>query len=61
MIDHFIRLPEVMKRSGLARSTVLLWVKQKKFPQPIKLSPRVTVWKQSDIQVWIDKQQKDIK
>lgn len=47
--ERLVRLPEVMNKTGLARSTVWLFVKNGKFPKPIKLSKRVTVWKESEI------------
>lgn len=58
MNQQFIRLPEVSKLTGLAKSTVWLWVKENKLPKPIKLSPRVTVWHLSDLEQWIEKQSK---
>jgi len=60
MNEKFNRLPEVMKVTGLARSTVWLWVKMGKFPKPIKLSPRVTVWRESDLIDWIESQEQEI-
>lgn len=33
----------------VCRSTWLAWVKAKKAPQPIRLSPGVTVWRYSDV------------
>lgn len=53
--EKLIRIEQVMELTGLAKSTVWLWVKDKKLPKPIKLSPRVTVWKLSDIEQWIEK------
>jgi len=50
----FIRIKDVMKKTGLARSTIWLWVKEEKIPKPIKLSERVTVWKESDIDEWME-------
>lgn len=52
-MDKLIRLPRVMELTGLAKSTVWLWVKDGKLPKGTKLSPRVTVWKESDILSWI--------
>ncbi|RXJ69806.1 hypothetical protein CRV08_02725 [Halarcobacter ebronensis] len=31
-----------------------LWVKEGKFPKPIKLSPRVTVWEEDKIINWME-------
>lgn len=55
-LEHFIRIADVMQRTGLARSTVWLWVKQGKLPAPIKLSDRVTVWRESDLTNWMSLQ-----
>ncbi|WP_121628901.1 helix-turn-helix transcriptional regulator [Poseidonibacter antarcticus] len=32
-----------MKKTGIVRSTIWLWVSDEKFPKHIKLSPRITV------------------
>ncbi len=52
--DRFIRIKEVMKLTGIARSTVWLWAKEGKLPKPIKLSPRLTVWSELEIQAWLN-------
>lgn len=51
--ERLVRLPEVMNKTGLARSTVWLFVKTGKLPKPVKLSKRVTVWKESEIMQFI--------
>ncbi|MCD4758958.1 MAG: AlpA family phage regulatory protein [Arcobacteraceae bacterium] len=60
MHDGFIRINDVMSMTGLAKSTVWLWVSQNKLPKPIKLSSRVTVWKKSDINNWIEQHSKAV-
>lgn len=47
--ERLLRLPQVMEITGLARSTVWYFVKTKRLPKPIKLSTRVTVWKESEL------------
>ncbi len=54
-MDKLIRLPRVMELTGLAKSTVWAWVKEKRLPAPTKLSPRVSVWKESEIMAWINR------
>jgi len=39
----------------VSRSTFWQGVKTGRFPKPIKLSPRVTVWKIEDIRAFIEK------
>ena len=49
----FSRLPAVRAfAGGAAASTIWLWVRQKKIPQPIKLSARVSVWRNEDLHRW---------
>jgi prophage regulatory protein len=54
MSDTILRLPEVKARTGLAKSTVFLYVKQGIFPRPIELGPNAIGWVESEIQDWID-------
>jgi len=49
MDDKLIRVNDVMAMLGIAKSTVWLWVKQGKIPKPIKLSRKVSVWRESDM------------
>lgn len=51
--ERLIRLPQVMDKTGLARSTVWHFVKTERLPKPIKLSKRVTVWRESEILQYI--------
>lgn len=49
----FSRLPAVRGFAGNAAcSTIYLWIKQNRFPRGVKLSPRVTVWRNEDLHRW---------
>lgn len=52
--DGMSRLSQLLPYLPIGKSTVWNWVKQGKFPQPIKLSPTVTVWRNSDIHAWLE-------
>ncbi len=52
--ERLLRLPQVMEITGLARSTVWYFVKIKRLPKPIKLSSRVTVWKESELMNYLN-------
>ncbi|WP_121627785.1 helix-turn-helix transcriptional regulator [Poseidonibacter antarcticus] len=52
-MNNFLRIKEVMKKTGIAKSTIWLWVSENKFPKPIKLSPRITVWEEARIDYWM--------
>ena len=52
--DSFLRVvPHITDRMGISRSGWWKGVKEGKFPPGIKLSPRVTVWRASDIDTLI--------
>ncbi len=54
-----LRIGDVSKKTTLAKSTLWLKIAQGQFPKPIKLSPAISVWKQSDIDAWIDERCKN--
>ena len=56
MADKLLRRPEVEARTGLGRSTIYDWMRQGKFPRPVKLGTRLVAWRQSDIDAWLDAQ-----
>ena len=49
MKEQYLRVNDVVEMLSVGKSTVWAWVKESKFPKPIKLSEYVTVWKLSDI------------
>lgn len=51
----FLREREVLATYlPVGKSTLWNMVNRGEFPRPIKISPRVTVWKLEDIQLWLD-------
>ncbi|WP_282296174.1 AlpA family transcriptional regulator [Stenotrophomonas sp. PS02289] len=54
--ERFIRRPEVLSRTGISRSHLYWLMDRGRFPQSIPLSPRVTVWLESDVDAWIANQ-----
>jgi prophage regulatory protein len=51
--DRFIRLPELLTIVGVSRASIWNYVKAQTFPQPVKLSPRLVGWRESEVQNWI--------
>ena len=49
-MEKFLRVQDVADMLAIGKSTVWLYTKTGKLPQPIKLSPKVTVWKLSEIE-----------
>lgn len=52
----FLRQPQVLAFVPISKSTLWRRIQARTFPEPLKLSPRVTVWRAEDIRKWISKQ-----
>jgi len=58
-MEKLIRLPQVAELLGVSKSTVWMYAREGKLPKATKLSPRVSVWKLSDIMALIEKAGED--
>lgn len=52
----FLRQPQVLSFVPISKSTLWRRVHARTFPEPVKLSERVTVWRAEDIRRWIQLQ-----
>ena len=50
---RFLRLPEVLERTGLSRSTIYVRLEQGRFPRPVSLGARAVGWIESEVDEWI--------
>jgi prophage regulatory protein len=50
---RLIRLPEVMRQTGLARSSIYDGIRAGTFPKPVQLCGRNVAWVESEAQNWI--------
>ena len=50
---RFLRLPEVLARTGLSRSTIYVRLEQGLFPRPVSLGVRAVGWIESEVDEWI--------
>ena len=51
---RFIRLPEVINRTGYRRTSIYEKISEGTFPAPIKLGPRAVAWVSEEIDKWMD-------
>lgn len=54
MTDRLLRGKEVLAIIPISRSSWYKGVKEGRYPQPIKLGPRTTCWRESDINKLIE-------
>lgn len=50
---RLLRLPEVLTRTGLSRSTIYVRLDQGRFPKPVSLGARAVGWIESEVDEWI--------
>lgn len=50
---RLIRLPEVISRVGIKRSTIYQRMAEGRFPKGRSLGPKSTVWVEAEIDAWI--------
>ena len=50
---RILRLPEVLKRTGLSRSTIYVRLAEGRFPQPVRLGDRAVGWIEAEIDEWV--------
>lgn len=51
-----LRIGDVIRKTGLSRSEIYRRVKESRFPKQIRLSYRVSVWREIDVDRWIEAQ-----
>jgi prophage regulatory protein len=52
-LTSLLRIREVLRTTGDSRSGLYGKIKQGKFPKPIKLGPRQSVWIASEVEAFI--------
>ncbi len=52
-MSTILRLQSVKARTGLARSTIYLYMSKGTFPKPVSLGPRAVGWVESEIEDWL--------
>jgi prophage regulatory protein len=48
-----LRVAALAPRLGISKNTIWRLVREGKFPKPVKLSEKVTVWKADDVLAWL--------
>ena len=51
---RILRLPEVLQKVGLSRSSIYRMINNEEFPAPLRISPNAIGWFESDVNEWIN-------
>ena len=54
MSQSFIRLSEVLRRTGYSKAWIYRLLKEKRFPQPVKIGLRSIAFVENEIDEWIN-------
>ena len=49
-----LRLPEVMKETGLSRSAIYALIAKQSFPRPVQIARKAVRWRRDELSAWID-------
>ncbi len=55
-----LRLPQVMSKTGLSRSSIYAFMQKEEFPKAINIGARAIGWLKEDVNRWIEKRRKPI-
>lgn len=58
MADSILRLPSVIRRCGICRSSIYAAIQRGEFPPQLELGLRSVGWLESEIEQWIAARQK---
>lgn len=51
--ENLIRLPEVIKRTGISKTTIYELINEKRFPPQVKIGARAIAFIESEIDEWL--------
>lgn len=54
MANTILRLPAVVERTGLSRSTIYLMMSRAAFPKTVSLGERAVGWIESEVDQWLE-------
>lgn len=53
MADRLLKLPEVIDKTGISKTSIARKEEAGEFPKRIKLGPRSVAWSETEINAWI--------
>lgn len=53
--NRFLRLNQVLELIPISKSSWWAGCKSGRYPKPVKLGPRITVWRETDIIAFLEK------
>ena len=57
--ERFLRLPDVLEAVGVSRSTIYKLIQAGRFPASFRIAPRCAVWRESQVNEWLESRSQD--
>ena len=58
MKESYLNINDITDSLKIDKDTLKLWIKEGKFPPPMKMEDRLTLWSYAVIENWVAQQQK---
>ena len=58
MKDSYLNIDDITNSLKIEKDTLMAWIKEGRFPPPIKIGDRTTLWSYVVIENWVAQQQK---
>lgn len=53
-VSPLVRQPVVLKAIGIGKSTLWRWIREGRFPKPVRLGANCVAWRADDVNQWIN-------
>jgi prophage regulatory protein len=50
---RILRIRDVRQKTGMPISTIYAWMREGRFPVPVRLGPKVVGWPEHELEVWL--------
>ena len=57
-VPTFLRLPMVLRTTGLGRSTIYKLISENRFPGPVRLGARAVAWRTTEVDRWSEERER---
>ena len=58
MKENYLNIDDIIKSLRINEDTLGKWIKEGKFPQPLRINDRTTLWSYALIENWLAQQHK---
>ncbi|WP_075359844.1 helix-turn-helix transcriptional regulator [Caballeronia sordidicola] len=48
-----LRIGKVIEITGIGKTTIYSLIKQGRFPEPVRIGPRMVAWRSDDVNTWL--------